>query len=88
MYQVEGCSVLLVLFHVGAETPDGPRRRDPNDGHLVGLQRCHHRLQEGGHGFGRQLLRELAPDPEATAEKKRRGFGVKNKISRGRFMLR
>jgi hypothetical protein len=57
-----------------AETPDGPGCGDSDDRHLGGLEGCNRGLEEGRHGNGRKLIRELAADPEAATKEERRSL--------------
>ena len=55
-----------------AEPPDCPDGADADDGHLVGLEAAHRRLHERRRRRVGQLVRELAPDPQAPTEQERR----------------
>ena len=54
-----------------AEPPDGAHGADAHHRHLVGLEAAHRGLDEGRRGRVRELVGELAPDPETAAEEER-----------------
>ena len=64
-------SPVLPPLEMLAEPPDGAHGADAHHRHLVGLEAAHGGLDEGRRGRVRELVGELAPDPETAAEEER-----------------